>query len=83
MKVHLFLICLTISAATSAGTFHSTDPECHMTAPQIIRYYGYQAEVHSVTTPDGYILQLHRYPDYHGFAHNIATSSKPYSNQYP
>jgi len=36
------------------------DPECHMTTPQMIRYHGYPAETHYVTTSDGYILQLHR-----------------------
>ena len=28
--------------------------------PELVRYYGYEAEVHSVTTEDGYILELHR-----------------------
>lgn len=28
--------------------------------PQLISKYGYNAEVHHVTTEDGYILQLHR-----------------------
>lgn len=30
--------------------------------PELIRDEGYPAEVHSVTTCDGYILQLHRIP---------------------
>jgi len=37
-------------------------PEVEMTVPEIIRYNGYPAEVHNVTTEDGYILTLHRIP---------------------
>lgn len=36
------------------------DPECHMTTPQIIEYYGHKVETHNVTTEDGYILTIHR-----------------------
>ncbi|GMT10473.1 hypothetical protein PFISCL1PPCAC_1770, partial [Pristionchus fissidentatus] len=38
------------------------DPEIFMTAPEMIRYWGYPAEEHSATTKDGYILGLHRIP---------------------
>ncbi|VDO54917.1 unnamed protein product [Haemonchus placei] len=38
------------------------DPECKMTTPQIIEHWGYPAEIHTVTTQDGYILELHRIP---------------------
>uniref|UniRef100_A0A7I4YUB0 Lipase n=1 Tax=Haemonchus contortus TaxID=6289 RepID=A0A7I4YUB0_HAECO len=38
------------------------DPECSMTTPQIIEHWGYPAEIHTVTTQDGYILELHRIP---------------------
>jgi lysosomal acid lipase/cholesteryl ester hydrolase len=38
------------------------DPEEAMTAPEMIRFWGYPAEVVSVTTADGYILELHRIP---------------------
>ncbi|RXG54876.1 Gastric triacylglycerol lipase, partial [Armadillidium vulgare] len=30
--------------------------------PEIIQSFGYPAEVHHVTTEDGYILELHRIP---------------------
>ncbi len=30
--------------------------------PEIIAKYGYPVEVHSVTTEDGYILEVHRIP---------------------
>lgn len=32
----------------------------HIFQPELIRYSGYGAEVHHVTTEDGYILELHR-----------------------
>lgn len=48
-------------ALLSLCTAH-IDPECHMNTPQLIRYHGYPAETHYVTTSDGYILQLHRIP---------------------
>uniref|UniRef100_A0A915DQI0 Partial AB-hydrolase lipase domain-containing protein n=1 Tax=Ditylenchus dipsaci TaxID=166011 RepID=A0A915DQI0_9BILA len=37
-------------------------PEQDMSTSEIIEYYGYPAEIHEVTTPDGYILQMHRIP---------------------
>ncbi|KAF5293143.1 hypothetical protein FQA39_LY13753 [Lamprigera yunnana] len=39
---------------------------------QVIKKYGYPLEVHTVTTEDGYILELHRIP--HG-RHNAQTSA--------
>lgn len=30
--------------------------------PDLIRYWGYPAEEHWATTPDGYILSMHRIP---------------------
>lgn len=38
------------------------DPEAELTAPQIIKHWGYPVEVHRTTTKDGYILELHRIP---------------------
>ncbi|KAI1719872.1 alpha/beta-hydrolase lipase region domain-containing protein [Ditylenchus destructor] len=38
------------------------DLEADMTVPQIIRHWGYPAEIHKVTTADGYVLELHRIP---------------------
>ncbi|CAI8032085.1 Lysosomal acid lipase/cholesteryl ester hydrolase [Geodia barretti] len=40
----------------------SVDPEVHMDAIELIKSKGYPAERHYVTTPDGYILQMHRIP---------------------
>ncbi|VDM19956.1 unnamed protein product, partial [Wuchereria bancrofti] len=37
-------------------------PEATMTTNEIIAYYGYPSETHTVTTDDGYILELHRIP---------------------
>uniref|UniRef100_A0A1L8DPY2 Lipase n=2 Tax=Nyssomyia neivai TaxID=330878 RepID=A0A1L8DPY2_9DIPT len=39
-------------------------PTLPATPTEIIRHYGYTAEEHSVQTPDGYILKLHRIPPY-------------------
>ncbi|KAJ8713468.1 hypothetical protein PYW07_013838 [Mythimna separata] len=44
--------------------------------PDLIRKYRYPVEVHSVTTEDGYILELHRIP--HGRdANNVPNQKKP------
>ncbi|KAJ3641071.1 hypothetical protein Zmor_027594 [Zophobas morio] len=43
------------------------------TIPEILTKHGYPSEVHHVTTPDGYILTLHRIP--HG--RNNTNSNKP------
>uniref|UniRef100_A0A0K0DPS1 Abhydro_lipase domain-containing protein n=1 Tax=Angiostrongylus cantonensis TaxID=6313 RepID=A0A0K0DPS1_ANGCA len=47
------------------------DPECKMTTPEIIRHWGYPAEIYTVATEDGYILELHRIP--HGKSSNNVT----------
>ena len=36
------------------------DPECYMNSSQLIADNGYIPETHSVTTDDGYILQIFR-----------------------
>lgn len=38
-----------------------------MSQPGMIRSHGYPVEVHQVTTPDGYILQMHRIPNHRKF----------------
>lgn len=37
-------------------------PEVEMDTIELITFYGYPVEAYSVTTPDGYILELHRIP---------------------
>ncbi|CAL4059054.1 unnamed protein product, partial [Meganyctiphanes norvegica] len=41
-------------------------PGANMTTPELIEAMGYPAEIHYVTTDDGYILEIHRIP--HGKA---------------
>jgi len=62
--------------AVRAGIISSikNDPETAMPVPDIIRFNGYPAEVHEVTTKDGYILEIHRIP--HG-------KEKPHSANRP
>ncbi|PIO74355.1 hydrolase, alpha/beta domain protein [Teladorsagia circumcincta] len=55
------LLVLVLVAFTVQAKKHE-DPECTMTTPQIIEHWGYPAEIHTVTTEDGYILELHRIP---------------------
>ncbi|XP_050735947.1 lipase 3-like [Eriocheir sinensis] len=47
----------------------STHWGVNLTTTEIIEAFGYPTEIHHVTTPDGYILELHRVP------HGIAGSS--------
>lgn len=39
----------------------------------MIEYFGYPAEIHQLTTPDGYILQFHRIP--HGIVETTGPST--------
>jgi len=57
MLYHMILL-LFLPALTTC----KVDPELHMSTPEMIRYWGYQAEEYWVTTSDGYILGLHRIP---------------------
>ncbi|CAB3398422.1 unnamed protein product [Caenorhabditis bovis] len=55
------LIALGLCVAANYVSAHS-DPELHMDTPQIITRWGYPALIYTVTTEDGYILELHRIP---------------------
>ncbi|PZC84164.1 hypothetical protein B5X24_HaOG200551 [Helicoverpa armigera] len=50
--------------------------DARLDVPDLIRKYRYPVEVHSVTTEDGYILEMHRIP--HGRdANNVPNQKKP------
>ncbi|KAK5965826.1 Gastric triacylglycerol lipase [Trichostrongylus colubriformis] len=68
----MFVIFLAAVVASSSSL--NIDPECYMTVPEIVRYYGYPSEVHIVRTHDDYILELHRVP--HG-RHDVMTTDRP------
>ncbi|KAH7708702.1 Protein LIPL-1 [Aphelenchoides avenae] len=53
------VLLVSIIALTASA---SIPPEANLTTPEIIRYWGYPVEEHSVVTTDGYILTLHRIP---------------------
>merc|ERR1719369_452446 len=50
-------------------------PRNNKPTPELIRDNGYPAEEHWVTTPDGYILALHRIP--HGISTGASASPRP------
>ncbi|CAK1586200.1 unnamed protein product [Parnassius mnemosyne] len=57
---------------------HSDDlqEDARLDVPELVRKYNYPLEVHSVTTKDGYILEMHRIP--HGRdANNTPNRKKP------
>lgn len=53
--------CLFSIILISSGVF-ARDPEEYYNAIQLITSKGYPAEEHNITTPDGYILGVHRIP---------------------
>lgn len=52
------LVILQNSVAVTSGV----DEDARLGAADLIRKYGYEAEVHKVTTEDGYILEVDRIP---------------------
>merc|ERR1712130_997471 len=51
------------------------EPKNNLPTPELIRSNGYPAEEHWVTTPDGYILALHRIP--HGLTNKDLEGPRP------
>ena len=49
-------------ALLCGGVLSKGDPELELPTPGLIKFWGYPAESHWVTTSDGYILGLHRIP---------------------
>ena len=56
----MLMILMILSAVVSVAGKRL--PEEYMTAPDIIRYWGYPVDTHEVLTDDGYYLTLHRIP---------------------
>ncbi|XP_029160371.1 lipase 3-like [Nylanderia fulva] len=44
----------------NVGAFAAGPEDAQLSTMELIRKYGYNGELHKVTTPDGYILELHR-----------------------
>jgi len=59
-----------VSSLSRSPTIRNNDP-----TPELIRQAGYPAETHYATTPDGYILALHRIP--HGKNNGGEERSRP------
>ncbi|XP_055677827.1 lipase 3-like [Lutzomyia longipalpis] len=64
LRISVVLSIILWVLRTQVGGEHI--PTLPATPTEIIRHYGYTAEEHSVQTPDGYILKLHRIPPYGG-----------------
>ena len=69
-KMLLALLLLPLLLGVSA----KEDPEQHMTTPEMVRFWGYPAEEHWVTTSDEYILGIHRIPGKEGALTNALSS---------
>lgn len=62
MATSLLLLAVVMLFATTTSGFPHSLPEEKLTTPQLIKYWGYPAEVHTANTTDGYSLTLHRIP---------------------
>ncbi|XP_042118722.1 lysosomal acid lipase/cholesteryl ester hydrolase [Peromyscus maniculatus bairdii] len=72
------VVCLVLGILLSGGPMGSVsavDPEANMNVTELITYWGYTAEEHSVQTEDGYILSLHRIP--HGRKNHSDKGPRP------
>ncbi|XP_065314890.1 lysosomal acid lipase/cholesteryl ester hydrolase-like isoform X3 [Gordionus sp. m RMFG-2023] len=65
MNLTTIMIILTqilYSITMSLSKIQKLDPEVTMNVSEIIKYYGYPCQDHTVTTEDGFILSLQRIP---------------------
>ncbi|PSN34873.1 Lipase 3 [Blattella germanica] len=65
MRLAFAVLCVVLVSSVSSRTIKPAlrdDADAHLTTPELIAKYGYPAETHTVTTEDGYVLQMHRIP---------------------
>ncbi|XP_047740223.1 lipase 3 [Hyalella azteca] len=55
-------LLLLLATSSSAADLRSHPAGANLTTTELIEAMGYTAEIHHVTTEDGYILELHRIP---------------------
>ncbi|OBS76146.1 hypothetical protein A6R68_17397 [Neotoma lepida] len=78
MQLMGMVVCLVLGILLSGGPMGSVsavDPEANMNVTELITYWGYTGEEHSVQTEDGYILSLHRIP--HGRKNHSDKGPRP------
>ncbi|XP_008836061.1 lysosomal acid lipase/cholesteryl ester hydrolase [Nannospalax galili] len=75
LGVMVYLVLGVQLSEKSGGKVSAVDPETNMNVTQIITYWGFPSEEHTVETQDGYILSLHRIP--HGRKNHMDKGPKP------
>ncbi|XP_022912357.1 lipase 3-like [Onthophagus taurus] len=67
-------VLLCVAASSAVPTTKDLHPDTGLNVIELVEKYEYPIEIHSVTTKDGYILDLHRIP--HGL-NNAEETDKP------
>lgn len=62
-KCWLLLGVLAVLTALTAAQSVDLERDARLTTTELLRAYNYPAEEHSVTTEDGYVLEMHRVPN--------------------
>ncbi|RZC34794.1 lipase 3 [Asbolus verrucosus] len=73
----LLIFCIIgLVHGSAIPSFRSDSEDAKLSVPEIVTKYGYPCEEYNVTTPDGYILTLHRIP--HGKNQNSVSQKVAY-----